>query len=55
MIESRNAFASTLEALVVLGAKGLSKPEEDAERKRILAVAERQLDLYGLHQAFVFL
>ncbi|WP_304350845.1 hypothetical protein [Comamonas testosteroni] len=55
LLESRNAFASTLAALVELGGKGLEQNEEDAERKRILAVAESLLDQYGQHQAFVFL
>lgn len=55
LLESRNAFASTLAALVELGGKGLERAEEVAERERILAVAESLLDQYGQHQAFVIL
>lgn len=48
---SRNAFASTLAALVELEGK---EGDQTEERKRILAIADRQLGLYGKHQAFVY-
>ena len=51
LLESRNAFASTLAALVELEGK---EGDQTAERKRILAIADRQLDWYGKYQAFVY-
>jgi len=55
LLESRNAFASTLAALVELGRNGPERGEQADERNRLLALAENQLDQYGQHQAFVFL
>lgn len=53
LLESRNAFASTLAALTELGSQEAQEGDQAAERKRILSVAETQLDWYGQHQAFV--
>lgn len=54
LVESRNALASTLAALVEVQA---SEPQGDqaAEMTRILGIAKSQLDQYGQHQAFVTL
>ncbi len=49
LVESRNAFASTLAALVVL------EGDQVEERTRILVIAKNQLNQYGQHQAFVVL
>lgn len=51
LLESRNAFANTLAALLELEGK---EGDQTAERKRILAIADRQLEMYGKHQAFVY-
>jgi len=52
LIESRNAFASTLAALVELHAAG-DQSVQAAEMIRVLAIAKSQLDQYGQHAAFV--
>ncbi len=55
LLESRNAFASTLAALVELGRIEPEQCEQVEERRRLLALAENQLDQYGQDQAFVIL
>ena len=57
LLESRNAFASTLAALVELESKKAERGEQEhaSERERILKIADGQLTQYGQHQAFVII